>query len=191
MRDFTVDLVWAKLQLAIAGIGGWLGYFTGGMDGLMIALLVFMALDYITGIMCAIADKKLSSEIGFRGIFKKVLIFVMVGLAHILDERVIGAGSTLRTAIIFFYISNEGISLIENAAHLGLPVPQALRDALASLTGNKDPDPDPDPVPDPVPDPEEGPAPGGADPYAPKHDAPASVPETGGHFEASNPDQSN
>ena len=133
MRDFTVDLVWAKLQLAIAGIGGWLGYFMGGMDGLMIALLVFMALDYITGIMCAVADKKLSSEVGFKGICRKVLIFLLVGIANILDVQVIGTGSVLRTAVIFFYISNEGVSLTENAAHLGLPIPEKLKAVLEQL----------------------------------------------------------
>jgi len=133
MRDFSVDLVWAKLQLALTGIGGWLGYFMGGMDGLMIALLVFMALDYITGIMCAIADKKLSSAVGFRGIFKKVLIFLLVGVAHILDAQVIGTGCVLRTAVIFFYISNEGVSLLENAGHLGLPIPTKLKAVLEQL----------------------------------------------------------
>ena len=172
-------------------IGGFVGWYLGGFDGFLYALIAFVIADYITGVLAAISQRELSSAVGFRGIAKKLLIFVLVGLANLLDVYILGHAGVLRMATIFFYISNEGISLIENAAHLGLPVPQALRDALASLTGNKDPDPDPDPVPDPVPDPEEGPAPGGADPYAPKHDAPASVPETGGHFEASNPDQSN
>ena len=138
MRDFSVDLVWAKLQLALAGVGGWLGYFMGGMDGLMIALLVFMVLDYITGIMCAVADKKLSSEVGFKGICRKVLIFLLVGIANILDVQVIGTGSVLRTAVIFFYISNEGVSLTENAAHLGLPIPDKLKEILAQLHGRED-----------------------------------------------------
>ena len=102
--------IWSMIQAALTVVGGWIGWFLGGLDGLVYALLAFVVIDYITGVMCAIADKKLSSEIGFRGIFKKVLIFIMVGLAHILDERVIGTGSTLRTAIIFFYISNEGVS---------------------------------------------------------------------------------
>ena len=89
--------------------------------------------DYITGVMCAINDKKLSSEVGFRGICRKVLIFFLVGVANILDVQVIGTGSVLRTAIIFFYLSNEGVSLLENAAHLGLPVPQKLKDVLEQL----------------------------------------------------------
>ena len=83
--------------------------------------------------MCAIVDKNLSSSVGFKGICRKVLIFLLVGIAHILDAQVIGAGSVLRTAIIFFYLSNEGVSLLENAAHLGLPVPEKLKDVLQQL----------------------------------------------------------
>ncbi len=92
-----------------------------------------MAVDYITGVMCAIADKKLSSEVGFKGICKKVLIFILVGIANILDVYVIGTGSILRTAVIFFYISNEGLSLLENAGHLGLPIPTKLKEVLEQL----------------------------------------------------------
>ena len=112
---------------------GWLGYFLGGCDGLLIALVVFVAVDYVTGVMCAISDKKLSSEVGFKGICRKVLIFLLVGIANILDVQVIGTGSVLRTAVIFFYLSNEGVSLLENAAHLGLPVPEKMKDILAQL----------------------------------------------------------
>lgn len=83
--------------------------------------------------MCAVIDKKLSSEVGFKGIFKKVLIFLLVGVANILDVQVIGTGSILRTAVIFFYISNEGVSLLENAAHLGLPIPQKVKTVLEQL----------------------------------------------------------
>ena len=114
-------------------IGGWLGWFLGGCDGLLYALIAFVVIDYITGIMCAVADKKLSSAVGFKGICKKVLIFALVGLGHILDTRVIGAGSVMRTAVIFFYLSNEGVSLVENAAHLGLPVPKKLKEVLEQL----------------------------------------------------------
>ena len=133
MRSFSVDLIWAKLQLAFAAIGGWLGYFVGGVDGLMIALIIFVALDYLTGVMCAITDKKLSSAIGFKGIFKKVLIFMLVGVANIVDVHVVGSGSALRSAVICLYLSNEGVSMLENAAHLGLPVPAKLKDILAQL----------------------------------------------------------
>lgn len=125
--------LWSMVQLAFTAIGGWLGYFLGGCDGLIIALVIFVAVDYLTGVLCAIADKKLSSEIGFKGIARKVLIFLLVGVANILDVEVIGTGSILRTAVIFFYLSNEGISLLENAAHLGLPIPSKLKAALEQL----------------------------------------------------------
>ena len=128
MKEF-----WNTIQLIFAGVGGWLGYFLGGCDGLLYALLAFVIIDYITGVTCAVIDKKLSSEVGFKGIFKKVLIFLLVGIANILDEQVIGTGSVLRTAVIFFYISNEGVSLLENAAHLGLPIPQKVKTVLEQL----------------------------------------------------------
>ena len=133
MRDFTIDILWSKIQMAVAGIGGWLGYFLGGLDGLLIALIVFMILDYITGVLCAINDKKLSSAVGFKGICKKVLILMLVGMAHITDLYVVGTGSALRGAVLCFYLSNEGLSLLENAAHLGLPVPDKLKDVLSQL----------------------------------------------------------
>lgn len=125
--------LWNTAQVIFVAIGGWLGYFLGGCDGLLIALVVFVAVDYVTGVMCAISDKKLSSEVGFKGICRKVLIFLLVGIANILDVQVIGTGSVLRTAVIFFYLSNEGVSLLENAAHLGLPVPEKMKDILAQL----------------------------------------------------------
>ena len=128
MREF-----WNTIQLIFTAVGGWLGWFLGGSDGLLFALIAFVVIDYITGVMCAISDKKLSSAVGFKGICKKVLIFALVGGGHILDAFVIGSGSVLRTAIIFFYLSNEGVSLVENCAHLGLPVPQKLKDVLEQL----------------------------------------------------------
>lgn len=128
MKEF-----WNVIQFIFAAIGGWLGYFLGGCDGLLIALVAFVVIDYITGVMCAAADKKLSSEVGFKGICRKVLIFLLVGIANILDVQVIGTGNILRTAVIFFYISNEGVSLLENAAHLGLPIPEKLKDILEQL----------------------------------------------------------
>ena len=133
MRDFSIDLIWAKVQIAITALGGWLGYFLGGMDGLMIALIVLMTLDYVSGVMCAIIDKKLSSAVGFKGICKKVFILMLVGVAHIIDLHVVGTGSALRGAVICFYLSNEGLSLLENAAHIGLPIPDKLRDILSQL----------------------------------------------------------
>ena len=124
---------WNVIQAVFTAIGGWLGYFLGGFDGLLCALLVFVILDYITGVMCAVADKKLSSQVGFKGICRKVLIFALVGIGHLLDTHVIGNGSILRTAITFFYLSNEGLSLIENAAYLGLPIPAKLKTILEQL----------------------------------------------------------
>lgn len=128
MKEF-----WNAIQFIFAAIGGCLGYFLGGCDGLLYALLAFVAVDYVTGVMCAINDKTLSSEVGFRGICRKVLIFILVGIANILDVQVIGTGSVLRTAIIFFYISNEGISLLENAGRLELPIPEKLKLVLEQL----------------------------------------------------------
>ena len=125
MKEF-----WNTIQLIFTAIGGWLGWFLGGCDGLLYALIAFVAIDYITGVMCAVIDHRLSSEVGFKGIFKKVLIFLLVGVANILDVQVIGTGCVLRTAVIFFYISNEGVSLLENAAYLGLPVPEKIKTVL-------------------------------------------------------------
>ena len=128
MKDF-----WYSIQAVFMAIGGWLGWYLGGCDGLLYALLGFVIMDYITGVMCAIADKKLSSEVGFKGLCRKVLIFILVGAANIIDVQIIGTGSVLRTAVIFFYISNEGLSLIENAGHLGLPIPAKLKAVLEQL----------------------------------------------------------
>ena len=128
MKEF-----WNLIQFIFAAIGGWLGYFLGGCDGLLFALVVFAVADYITGVMCAISDKKLSSHVGFKGICRKVIIFMLVGIAHMIDVNVIATGSILRTAVIFFYLSNEGVSLLENAGHLGLPIPEKLKVVLEQL----------------------------------------------------------
>ena len=138
MKDFSIELIWTKVQMVATLIGGWLGYFLGGLDGLLIALIIFMILDYITGLMCAVIDKKLSSAVGFRGICKKVLILMLVGLANVIDMHVVGTGSALRGAVIAFYLSNEGLSLLENAAHIGLPVPEKMKEVLAQLHGRGD-----------------------------------------------------
>lgn len=128
MKEF-----WNMIQMVFAAVGAWLGYYLGGCDGLLLALVAFAAADYLTGVMCAVSDRKLSSNVGFKGICRKVLIFLLVGIANILDVHVIGTGSVLRTAVIFFYISNEGVSLLENAAHLGLPVPEKIKAVLEQL----------------------------------------------------------
>lgn len=128
MKEF-----WNVIQLIFSAVGGWLGYFLGGCDGLLYTLLAFVVLDYVTGIMCAITDRNLSSAIGFKGIFRKILIFAMVGIGHLMDLQILGAVGVLRTAVIFFYLSNEGVSLVENAAHLGLPIPEKLKTVLEQL----------------------------------------------------------
>lgn len=128
MKEF-----WNMIQFVFTAIGGWLGSFLGGCDGLLLALVVFVVMDYVTGVMCAVADRNLSSEVGFKGICRKILIFMLVGIANVLDVHIIGTGSVIRTAVIFFYLSNEGISLLENAAHLGLPVPEKLKLVLEQL----------------------------------------------------------
>ena len=128
MKEF-----WNTIQLIFSAVGGWLGYFLGGCDGLLYALIAFVVIDYITGVMCAIINRELSSAVGFEGIFRKVMIFLLVGIANIIDVQVIGTGAVLRTAVIFFYISNEGVSLLENAAHLGLPVPEKIKVVLEQL----------------------------------------------------------
>lgn len=128
MKEF-----WNTIQLIFTAVGGWLGYFLGGCDGLLYALFAFVVIDYITGVMCAIINRELSSAVGFKGIFRKVMIFLLVGIANIIDVQVIGTGAVLRTAVIFFYISNEGVSLLENAGHLGLPIPEKIKTVLEQL----------------------------------------------------------
>ncbi len=126
---------WSVIQAALTAFGGWLGYALGGLDGFLYALIGFMVVDYCTGVMCAILDRKLSSVVGFRGIFKKVVILAMVGIAHAIDRNIIGTGESIRMAIILFYLSNEGVSLLENAARIGLPIPEKLKEILAQLRG--------------------------------------------------------
>ena len=133
MKEF-----WNSIQFVFTMIGGWLGYFLGGYDGLLYALVVFMVADYITGVMCAISDKKLSSAVGFKGICRKVLILMLVGIANLLDVEVIGTGAVLRTAVIFFYIGREGLSMVENYGKLGGVLPEFLRNVLAQLKENND-----------------------------------------------------
>ena len=133
MKEF-----WNTIQLIFSAVGGWLGYFLGGCDGLLYALIAFVVIDYITGVMCAIINRELSSAVGFKGIFRKVLIFLLVGIANIIDVQVIGTGAVLRTAVIFFYISNEGVSLLENAGHLGLPIPEKIKTVLEQLHDRAD-----------------------------------------------------
>lgn len=132
-EEFAMKEFWLMIQTVFTGLGAWIGYYLGGCDGLLYALIAFVTVDYLTGVMCAIADKKLSSNVGFKGICRKVLIFLLVGIANIIDVQVIGQVGILRTAVIFFYLSNEGVSLLENAGHLGLPIPEQLKTVLEQL----------------------------------------------------------
>ena len=125
--------IWKGIQIAFTALGGFLGWFLGGADGFLYALIAFVVIDYITGVMCAISDKSLSSEVGFRGICRKVLIFILVGVGNLLDVYILGEAGVLRTAVIFFYLSNEGVSLLENASRLGLPIPEKLKEILQQL----------------------------------------------------------
>ena len=125
--------IWSGIQIAFTAFGGFLGWFLGGLDGFLYALIAFTVIDYITGVICAITDKNLSSAVGFKGICRKVLIFTLVGIGNIVDVYVLGQGGVLRTAVIFFYLSNEGVSILENTAHLGLPIPEKLKEVLEQL----------------------------------------------------------
>jgi toxin secretion/phage lysis holin len=129
---------WLWFQALMATLGGFLGWYLGGMDGVLYALIVFVIVDYVTGVMGAIQDKTLSSKIGAKGIFRKVIIFLLVGIAHMVDTQVLGHGGVLRTTVIFFYLTNEGVSILENAANLGLPVPTKLKSVLEKMQIEKE-----------------------------------------------------
>lgn len=138
----VMKAVMDKLELAFAAVGGVVGWFLGGFDGFLYALIVFVVMDYLTGVLAAGVRKDLSSEVGFKGIAKKVCFFVLVGIANIVDTQVIHDGAAIRTAVIFFYLANEGISILENSTVIGLPVPQKLREMLQQLTEEKHPQED-------------------------------------------------
>ena len=121
-------------------IGGFVGWFFGGFDLAIILLIVFIVIDYISGVASAYVNKTLSSSVGFKGIVKKILIFLLVGMGHILDITVLGEGEMIRTAVIFFYVANEGLSILENCASLSLPIPEVLKKALAKITEQNDPE---------------------------------------------------
>ena len=128
-----MKILWTTNQLSFATIGGFIGWFLGGFDGLLYALFAFIVIDYITGVLCAIENHELSSEVGFKGVTKKCMIILLVGIANIVDINVIGTGSVLRATVCFFYISNEGLSILENAAILGLPIPEQLKKVLKQI----------------------------------------------------------
>lgn len=131
-----VFITWFKLALAV--VGAWIGNFVGGLDGFMYALIIFVCIDYITGVLAAIVQKELSSSIGFKGLIKKVAIFLLVGLANVVDQNVLQTPGVLRMAVIFYYISNEGISILENYTEIGLPVPKKWKEVLLQLRKRAD-----------------------------------------------------
>lgn len=128
MREFILHM-----QVVLSVIGAFLGWFFGGADGFLYALIAFVIIDYATGVINAIISKALSSEIGFKGICKKVLIFILVGVAHLIDLFILQEGTALRTAVIFFYLANEGVSILENSAKIGLPIPEKMKKVLAQI----------------------------------------------------------
>ncbi|MCM8900630.1 phage holin family protein [Caldicoprobacter algeriensis] len=123
-----------SIQVALTAVGGFLGWLLGGLDGLLYALIAFVVADYLTGLAAARVEQKVSSKVGFIGIMRKILIFLLVGLGNIIDVYLLGNGSAIRTAIIFFYVSNEGISILENCARAGLPVPDKLKVVLEQFS---------------------------------------------------------
>lgn len=120
---------------AIAALGGAAAYLWGPWDALINALIALVALDYVTGVICAAANKRLSSEIGFKGLIKKALIFALAAVAGVADKVIPATNQAIRAAVILFYIANEAISILENAAELGLPVPEKLKAVLIKTKG--------------------------------------------------------
>lgn len=129
-----METIIKTIKTTLTFLGGVLGWYIGNVDGFVFALIAFVFIDYVTGVLRAGVEKKISSRVGFKGIAKKLMIFILVGIGHMIDAYLItGANGLLRTAIIFFYISNEGISIIENSVAIGLPVPEKLKDVLLKM----------------------------------------------------------
>ena len=118
-------------------MGSFLGFYFGEIDALVYSLLCFVIADYITGILRAGVDGKLSSKIGFKGIAKKIMIFILVGIGNLCDKNLIKSEPMIKTAIIFFYIANEGLSILENCLALGLPIPMKLKVLLEQFKEEK------------------------------------------------------
>ncbi|MBF0778703.1 phage holin family protein [Streptococcus cuniculi] len=121
-------------KILFSVIGGLIGSLFGEVDGILYTLLVFIVMDYLTGIFAAVVEKQLSSSIGFKGIFKKTVILCLVAIGHLIDTAIIQQGGAIRTMVIFFYLSNEGVSILENAVRIGLPIPEKLQTLLKQFT---------------------------------------------------------
>jgi len=137
-----VQLAWKAFLAFFSAFGAFMGWFLGGLDGLIYVLLTLAVCDYITGFVAAFTRKELSSEVGAKGIVKKVVMFTIVGVGHLIDAYMLGNGTALRTAVVFWYIANEGLSLIENAINLNVPVPKVLKDALIQIKKKSESDED-------------------------------------------------
>ena len=120
----------ATNKVLFSAIGGLIGSIFGEVDGFFFALMIFIAIDYITGLMAAAVEKRLASNIGFKGIFKKIAILFLVSVGHLIDTEIIKQGGAIRTMVIFFYLSNGGLSILENAVRIGLPIPEKLQALL-------------------------------------------------------------
>lgn len=133
MDKFTefMKLIFGGIVTAVSG-------FLGGMDGIMYALIAFISIDYITGVAVAVKQHKLSSEVGFWGLVRKVCIIALVGVSHFVDVYVMHTGDIFRTAIALYYIGNEGVSLLENMGNLGVPLSKKLKDVLEQLKSDND-----------------------------------------------------
>ena len=129
--------VWIIIETMFAAIGGAIAAFLGGFDGLLTALVIFIVIDYITGIFAAVVQKRLSSAIGYKGIIRKALIFLIIGMADLIDRHIlnlsVGGGEIVRDIVICFFLANEGVSIFENAALIGLPIPKVMKNILLQL----------------------------------------------------------
>ena len=128
-----METILDKLEWLFAALGAALGWFFGGLDGFLYALIALTMMDYLTGILKAVVHGTLSSLIGLKGIARKITIFVLVGVSHVVDAQLFGHGEVLRDMVIFFYLANEGISIMENAVEIGIPVPDFLKEKLAQI----------------------------------------------------------
>jgi len=136
----TKKSIWSDFKGMIATIGGFIGWSLGGGDGMLLALVAIVVIDYITCVLCGIVGKNLSEYAGIRVIASKAFIFVLVAVGFIIDTNIIGEGSACRMAVILFYLSDEGVSVLENAAFLGVPFPEKLKDMLLKLNDRAKPE---------------------------------------------------
>ena len=121
------------MDFIICALLGFITWFFGGINELLQVLIAFSVIDYVTGIVAAGLNHELSSRVGFRGIMRKIEMFMFVGMAHLLDSYFPGDAGNIRTFVCLFYVVNEGISIIENAEKIGVPIPKPLHNMLAKL----------------------------------------------------------